>query len=193
MDNSYRVILADPPWWYSNRSANHITRFGGGARAHYEVMRDSEILAMADFVKNLAAADCALFLWSTCPRLDFAIEVVNAWGFRYATVAFHWLKTNRRGEPIYGPGHYTGSNLEVVLLGIKGKMTPNVRLVPSAIIHPRLRHSEKPQLVHRRIERMYGDVPRIELFARHRVAGWDAWGHEVGAFDEETLSLGNRA
>jgi site-specific DNA-methyltransferase (adenine-specific) len=153
-------------------------------------MRDSEILAMADFVKGLAAENCALFLWSTCPRLDFAVDVLKAWGFRYATVVFHWVKTNRLGEPIYGPGHYTGSNLEVVLLGIKGKMTPIHRLVPSTILHPRLRHSEKPRIIHKRIERMYGDIPRIELFARHKVVGWDAWGAEVGALDEETLSLG---
>lgn len=41
------------------------------------------------------------------------------------------------------------------------------------------RHSRKPAEVRERIVRLLGDVPRIELFARERVPGWDAWGNEV--------------
>jgi N6-adenosine-specific RNA methylase IME4 len=180
----YQIIYADPPWFYSNRSANRITKFGGGARAHYDVMKDKDILAMSDFVGGLADDNCALFLWCTCPRLDFGMETLKAWGFRYATVAFHWVKSRRNSLPIFGPGGYTASNLEVVLLGIKGSMPPKRRMIPSLVNWPRMRHSEKPSVVRDRIVQMYGDVPRIELFARHKVEGWDAWGDQVGIIIE---------
>ena len=81
----YSIIYADPPWWYSSRSVNRRTKFGGGARAHYDVMRDEEVIGMADWVQSLAAENCALCLWATCPRLDIAIKVLKAWGFRYCS------------------------------------------------------------------------------------------------------------
>lgn len=191
VSEKYDVILADPPWWYSNRSADRKSKFGGGARAHYEVMRDSELLAMAPFIDSLCEENCALFLWVTCPRMDFGIELLKAWGFRYATVVFHWVKTRKNGLPIFGPGSYTGSNLEVCLLGVRGSMPPKKKLQPSLIMYPRRKHSEKPPVIRTRIERMYPDAKRIELFARHRVDGWDAWGDQVGILDEggETHAL----
>lgn len=178
----YSVIYADPPWWYSSRSANRKTKFGGGARAHYPVMRDSEILAMADFVQGLAADNCVLCLWATGPRLDIALQTITAWGFRYATVGFTWRKVSAKGKLMYGPGYYTSSNEEFLLIGVRGSMPPARRMLPSAHNHPRLRHSEKPAMFRRFIEQMYPEAERIELFARHAVDGWDAWGNEVGKF-----------
>lgn len=185
----YNIILADPPWWYSNRRmAGKRTRFGGGARSHYPVMRDAELLGLAELVRPLAAENCALCLWVTCARLDFAFRLAESWGFvdrtrrrgRYATVLFTWIKISKRSEPIYGGGNYTGSNAELVLLFVKGSMPAASRLVPSVVLYPRLRPGEKPPVVRERIVRVFGDLPRIELFARHAVPGWDAWGNEVG-------------
>ena len=30
-----------------------------------------------------------------------------------------------------------------------------------------------------KIIELFGDVPRVELFARQKTAGWDVWGNEV--------------
>ena len=40
-------------------------------------------------------------------------------------------------------------------------------------------HSRKPDCVRDRIVELCGDLPRIELFARQRFEGWDAWGNEI--------------
>lgn len=182
----YSIIYADPPWWYSSRSDHRKTRFKGGAMSHYPVMRNSELKALS--VGDLAADNCALFMWATMPNLPEQIEVLKSWGFRYVTVAFTWIKTNpstqgrlwlTKKDLFFGVGYYTKSNAEICLLGIKGKMKPVSNSVSSAILSPRGRHSEKPAEIRDRIVALYGDVPRIELFARTQTAGWDCWGNEV--------------
>jgi len=179
----YGIVYADPPWWYSSRSANRkATKFGGGARAHYEVMKDKELLAMSDWVKSISDDPCVLFLWATGPRLDFATELLKAWGFRFATVGFVWEKIQASGKPLRGPGYYTGSVCEYLLIGAKGSNPPAVKMLPQLIRHKRLRHSEKPQVFRDRIEAMYPDRARIELFSRTSIPGWDHWGNEVGKF-----------
>lgn len=179
----YQVILADPPWHYNNRKTGgerkNKTKFGGGAMKHYPLMKDSELLGMADFISTLADNNCALFMWTTMPRLDFGIELLKAWGFRYATNAFTWVKTSSKtGSFIYGPGYYTASNTEVVLLGVRGSMEPVKKMAPSVIKHPRLEHSRKPD-IHGTIDEMYPSAKKIELFARRPYEGWDAWGNEI--------------
>lgn len=176
----YSIIYADPPWWYNKRQApqNRKTRFGGGACSYYPLMRTPDICAMP--VANWAGDNAALFLWTTFPRLEDGLRVMAAWGFTYKTIGFMWVKTNRvDGRPFFGTGYYTKSNTEPCLLGIRGRMKPISNSVSSVIISPRARHSEKPAEARDRIVQLYGDVPRLEMFARQRVDGWDAHGDEV--------------
>ncbi len=141
-------------------------------------MTNKEISALP--IGNIAADNCALFLWVTFPYLDKQIAVMEAWGFTYKTLGFSWVKTNlKNGKPFFGVGYYAKSNCEVCLMGIKGKMTPISNRVSSCIISPRREHSRKPDIVRERIVELFGDLPRIELFARQTVAGWDCWGNEV--------------
>jgi N6-adenosine-specific RNA methylase IME4 len=189
MDERYDILLADPPWWYNNRTTGRGTRFGGGAGAHYRLMKNAELVAMADFVQSLCADHAVIFMWATGPRLNFAMELVKKWGFRYSTVAFTWLKTTKRGGLHKGPGNYTASNAEFCIIGIKGSKPPARKLVPSAILYPRLRHSEKPPVVRQRVELMYPNARRIELFARHTAPGWDAWGDQIGKLDDPNRVL----
>src|SRR5258705_7343164 len=104
----YDTILSDPPWHYNSRKAGaerlDKTKFGGGAEKHYPLMRDDEIAALRPLLDAWAAPSCALFLWTTCPRLDSGIDILKAWGFRYATVAFVWIKRAKAGTLIYNPG-----------------------------------------------------------------------------------------
>lgn len=172
----YGAIYADPPWRFATRSPKGD---GRSASAHYPVMSLAEIMALP--VADLAAEDCALFLWVTDPLLPQGLDVMRAWGFEYKTVAFYWTKTNRDGSPFVGMGYWTRANPEPCLLGVRGRparLSPSVRRL---IISPRREHSRKPDEVRDRIMRLVGG-PYLELFARSTAPGWDAWGREVGKF-----------
>ena len=173
----YKIVLADPPWKYNSR-VNHKTRFRGGACGHYPLMTMDEIKALP--VANITADNCALFMWCTMPYIDKQLEVFGAWGFKYRTCAFTWLKTNpKSGTPFFGVGYYTKSNVELCLLGVKGRMKPVSNKVSQVVISPRREHSRKPDEIRDKIIELYGDVPRIELFAREETRGWDAIGHDI--------------
>jgi N6-adenosine-specific RNA methylase IME4 len=182
----YSVILADPPWLYGSRATHKKTKFGGGVHGHYPVMKTEDICALP-VGRDYAANDCALFLWATGPHLKSGIEVIEAWGFRYVTIGFAWTKMTKDGtKPKFGPGYYTASNLEPVLLGIRGKMKPEFDDVAQTVLEPHPRgedgkiiHSRKPVEIHRRIERLFGDVPRLEIFARVPEPGWDVIGNQL--------------
>ena len=131
-------------------------------------------------VETLAAKDCALFLWATFPNLLEAFSVIKAWGFTYKTVAFVWVKQNRKTPSLFwGLGYWTRANAEICLLATKGQPKRQNAGVHQVIISPVEEHSKKPDVVRERIVELMGDVPRVELFARQSVPGWDAWGNEV--------------
>ncbi len=104
---------------------------------------------------------------------------MKAWGFEYKTVGFTWIKKNKSGSNFFGVGWYTKSNAEVCLIGIRGKAPKVSNSVSSIIETVRERHSQKPAIARDKIVEFCGDVPRIELFARHKTRGWDVWGDEV--------------
>jgi N6-adenosine-specific RNA methylase IME4 len=170
--SKYGVIYADPPWRYDMK------RGGGVAESHYPTMGANEICALD--VPALAAADCALFLWATFPQITETLRVIKAWGFKYKTTAFVWLKTNRKaGTWFFGMGFWTRSNTEICLLATRGHPKRQSKGIHQFIISPVREHSRKPDEARERIEALMGDIPRIELFARERAPGWDAWGDEV--------------
>ena len=168
----YAVIYADPPWSYRNKGTR------AAADKHYSTMSIGDIKALP--VADIAAEDCVLFLWATFPMLPEALAVMEAWGFRYKTAAFVWAKRNRKSPGwFWGLGNWTRSNPEVCLLAVRGRPERVSAAVHSLIEAPVGRNSAKPKEARARIEALMGDVPRIELFARERVPGWDAWGDEV--------------
>ena len=171
----YSVILADPPWAFrawSNKGK------GRSAEQHYPTMRLEDIKALP--VADLAAEDCVLFLWATFPMLKEALAVVEAWGFVYKTVAFTWVKENRKSPGLFwGLGYWTRANAEVCLLATRGSPKRQSAAVHQVILSPVEQHSKKPDAVRERIVTLMGDVPRVELFARQQSPGWDVWGNEV--------------
>lgn len=170
----YQIIYADPPWSYQNGGVTQ-----GGVDAQYKTMTLQEI---KDLPVNKISNDISvLMLWATFPQLQEALEVIKAWGFKYKTLGFSWLKTNKDGSPFFGIGYYAKSNQEVCLLGVKGSAHSLVRSnrVSSFVSTQRTRHSEKPQIFRDKIIELFGEIPRIELFARQKTPGWDVWGNEV--------------
>jgi len=172
----YQIIYADPPWSYFNGGVPQ-----GGVNAQYPTMKLEDIKKLP--VASISADVSVLLLWATFPQLQEALEVMNAWGFKYKTLGFSWLKTNKDGSPFFGIGYYAKSNTEVCLLGVKGNAHSLVKSnkVSSVILHPKTKHSTKPAVVREKIVELFGDLPRVELFARERVDGWDAWGNDVAS------------
>lgn len=174
-DKRYHVIYADPPWSFRawSRKGN-----GRSAERHYKTMDLEDIKALP--VRALAEEDCVLFLWATFPTLPQALSVIEAWGFEYKTAGFVWTKLNRKTPSIFwGMGYWTRSNAEVCLLATRGTPKRISAAVHQAVLSPVEEHSKKPDEVRDRIVALLGDVPRIELFARQRADGWDAWGDEL--------------
>ena len=176
-DKKYNIIYADPPWSYRDKRDKH-SKFCGGATVHYPTMDLQEIKSLP--ISKISDDNSILFLWVTFPNLKEGLEVIESWGFKYKTLGFSWIKTNKNnGNPFFGIGWYTKSNCEVCLIGTKGKPPKVSNGVSSVIISPKEEHSKKPTIVRDKIVELCGDIPRVELFARQYAEGWDCWGNEV--------------
>lgn len=192
---SYGVILTD---WPSNFDTYSPKGDAKSPQRHYETMTLEEICALP--VGALAAPDCALFFWSTWPRIFDSKIIMQRWGFKYSGLAWEWLKYNPATRKFaFGPGYGTRKNCEPCLLARRGSPKLFSRSERDFIFAPRREHSRKPDEQYERIGRMYGDVARVELFARQRRRGWHSWGSEVDRFTgrerhgETTIALKSNA
>lgn len=180
MSARYQVIYADPPWQFSSKE---LQKYNGRRftplEKHY-ITQDKNWIAKLG-VSSLCADDCALFLWSTDAHLKEAIETIEAWGFKYITVAFVWEKLTSTGKTVANLGAWTMKNYELCLLGTRGKMLKykSANNIYQKVTAERTKHSKKPEAVRENIEALFPNLRRVELFARERVDGWDAWGYEV--------------
>lgn len=174
----FRVIYADPPWHFKVRSTKGE---GRSARNHYNVMSLDEIKALP--VAEIADKDCVLLMWVTYPMLEHGFDLLKAWGFKYKTVAFTWMKSNRTNPRMFsGTGYWKRANAEIVLLATKGKPSRVHKDVAQAILAPRREHSRKPDELYDRIERLVAG-PYVELFARTSRKGWTSWGNQTEKFE----------
>lgn len=186
----YRAIYADPPWLFRNYSAKGT---GRNALSHYDCLEFSDLLSLP--VNDLAAKDCVLFLWTIDPLLPNAIELIEAWGFQYKTVAFYWAKLNktaegqllRRNDFFTGLGYWTRANAEQCLLATRGQPSRKAKDVRKLVIDRRREHSRKPDEVATRIEKLV-DGPYLELFGRESRRGWDSWGDQITLFDAGSVA-----
>jgi N6-adenosine-specific RNA methylase IME4 len=166
----FGVILADPEWNYefwSDRAMTH-----SAPQLHYDTT-PLDLIKARD-VPSISADDCALFLWATVPMLPQCLEVMAAWGFSYKS-NFVWVKDK------IGTGYWNRNQHELLLVGTRGAIPcPSEDLRRPSIIHaPVGKHSEKPDAAYELIELYFPNLPKIELNARKRRAGWEAWGFEA--------------
>lgn len=183
--DKFKIILVDPPWKYSDKSLNR-----GGAERYYETMTLQQLKSLP--VMRLADdGECVLCMWTTKPQMVNALVLMQSWGFEYVTGLFDWVKTypdNNPNKPFIGMGHYTRSNTEYMIMGRKPKgrtpkrLAKNISCVQYA---PVTSHSEKPAKFRDLLVDLFGDVPRVELFARDVADGWEVWGDAV----ESTVKL----
>jgi N6-adenosine-specific RNA methylase IME4 len=171
----YGLIYADPA-----------TKFSGGTKGrpqHYKRMTRAELLALP--VRDLAAKNCWLFIWTTTPQLLLTIDLIKAWGFKFSANGFVWAKTTKSGGWHMGQGYTTRKNAELCLLAKRGHPARLARDVRELVVAPRREHSRKPDIVRTEIER-FAAGPYVELFSRSGAEGWDAWGDELNKFNGGT-------
>ena len=173
-NKKYNIIYADPPWSYKDKALAG----NRGACCKYDVMTIEDIKNLP--IKDISASDCILFIWVTMPFLKDCFDVIKSWGFNYKTCAFTWIKQNKKSNSLFwGMGSWTRANAELCLIATKGKPKRQSAKVHSVIMSKIREHSRKPDETRDRIVELCGDMPRIELFARQSVDGWDCWGKEV--------------
>jgi N6-adenosine-specific RNA methylase IME4 len=181
----FGVIAADPPYPFATWAESGK---GRSAETHFNTSPIAEILELP--VAALAAENCVLILWCTWPHIAIGthLKIMRAWEFAPSTVAFDWVKTTPSatfvtldGKGLHtGNGYFTRSNSEICFLGLKGLLLRLRADVHQVVLAPARAHSEKPQEVRRRIERLFPG-PYLELYARQPVEGWATWGNEIAS------------
>ncbi len=192
----YDLILADPPWQYNNKSSN------GAADNHYNTTDFYSLTRLS--IEKIASENSVLCMWYTGNFALEAIKLAEAWNFKVKNMfCFAWVKLNKNAgdridknppedsfdfmeilnsETKINCGNYTRQNIEMCLIATRGKGLPRRSASVRQIIYSCLgEHSEKPKEVHHRLEELYGDVPRIELFAREKYGEWDVYGDQVNS------------
>lgn len=184
----FKAILADPPWGFKTWSGPEKKVASRGTVAPYQTMEIEDMAALP--VSELAADDACLFMWVVWPTMPQALDLIDAWGFKYKTCAFAWLKADPyrlwalEEDVRMGLGYWTRANSEVCLLATRGSVKRKDNSVRQGIIEPIRQHSRKPDCVHERVQKLV-DGPYLELFARQSRPGWTTWGNQATKFDTE--------
>jgi len=180
IDSKYSLLYFDPPWSYNKYSNTQIDLGNKDRRiTPYRPMSLEELKELP--MDAISEKDSVLLLWTTGPHNHNALELIKEWGFKFTTWQYTWVKRNKNNYTYHrGYGHYTQSNLEVCLLAKKGKGLQVLRHnIPQAYDGPPGDHSEKPNVFRQRAEQMFGEVSRLEGFARIKPSGWDVLGDDV--------------
>ena len=184
---TYDIVLADPPWLYTGSPDKM-----GAAGKEYACLSAEQLASVR--VADLCSKQAVCFMWATCPRLDMAMDTLKAWGFNFCGVPFIWRKVRQDGEPIHGHGvrpTLVKPTTELLIAGVKKGRTRPFPILNEGMQHihdhPRLKHSQKPQVFMDSIVELLGDRPRLELFARRETPGWKCTGLELDGVDFMTL------
>lgn len=171
----YAIIYADPPWDYKGQTqhAGAGSKATGSAQTHYNTLTLPQLKRLN--LRDVCAENALLFMWVTGPFINQGVDLMTAWGFAFATVAFVWDKQ------AVNPGFYTMSQTEFVFVGKRGSIPRprGARNMRQLVSEKRTEHSVKPEEVRYRIEAMFPTQRKLEIFARRPAPGWDVWGNEV--------------
>ena len=178
---TYDIVLMDPPWKYYGSGDKH-----AAAAKHYHCEPHEEIAQISPPL----AKPGILFMWTTSAFMADAISLLEGWNLHYRGVAFVWVKTKADGTPIGAQGvrpSITKPLTEFVIAGSTEKKGRPLKLhsesVCQTIFAPRREHSRKPDETFERINLMYPNASKLEMYSRENRPGWQSWGNEVGKFD----------
>ena len=170
----YDVVYADPPWKYDFQESK--CRM---IENHYPTMKLEDIKNIEITTSNNAVC----FIWVTTPKLLEGLEVLDAWGFKYRTCLV-WDKL------LIGTGYWFRGQHELLLVGVKGKMSPPKpsQRISSVFRKKRTEHSKKPLKIRSLISEWFPNTTKLEMFARERIEGWDCYGNELPKTTQKLLS-----
>ena len=177
-NGKWKLLLVDPPWQYENKRTGGSMR--SGVEQHYDTLSIKDLCELP--IGNLSEANSIMFLWATTPLIPEALEVMKAWGFTYKSAVF-WRKMMSLGM-----GYWFRGQVELCLLGIRGNVKAFGLQKPNFIQSRVRKHSQKPSEMYNLIE-LLGIDSKIELFARERREGWDAWGDQLPATTQTLLAV----
>lgn len=180
-EGGFPIILADPPWRFLTRARkgrNHAIP-QRAKTPHYPTMSLDDLKALP--VGRLAPRNAGLVMWTFGAHLKQAIELGEAWGYRYKTDLHYWLKLSKHGKRRISQGYYSRKQIEIVLLFTKRPPQVRHRGVRQLIEAPIREHSRKPDSLYDNIEAMF-EGPYLELFARTKRIGWESCGDDIYKF-----------
>lgn len=193
----YNVIYADPAWKY-NRGVHQET-FPKRKQTRIERELPYETMTLDEMklldVNSITEKDCACFMWVTDSHLKQGIELIESWGFKYKTIAFIWKKITNKGNTCATVGAWTMKNCEICILGTKGNMLKHKKSNNTfqLVEAERTINSKKPNEIRNRIADIFPNIPKLEMFARMRSDGWDAWGNETDKFETKGGEIFNNS
>ena len=192
MNKRFPVIVADPPWrfecWTDWKDDGTLKESTASRRVENQYQTQGYDWLKSLPVADVAAKDCCLFLWVTWPVMRDALRLIEAWGFTYKTLGFDWVKVTGDGNAAMKLGYWTRANTEPCLLATRGKPKRVDKGVSQVIVSGTGAHSEKPEEMYERIERLV-EGPYLELFHRPRNGmfgprpNWTFLGNEVDGKD----------
>jgi N6-adenosine-specific RNA methylase IME4 len=176
VDKKYKIIYADPPWTFKNKNTGG--SMSSGSANQYKTMSIDEICCLN--IRDISDENAVLFMWWVASMPLEAIKVIESWGFTLKTMtAFTWIKKTTTWKDFFGMGFYSRQQCEQCLVALKGKPKVLNHSVRQIIRAENRKHSKKPIFARENITTMFGKLPRIELFAREKIDGWDSWGDEI--------------
>lgn len=173
----YGIIYCDPPWPQKKGNVRKC-RPNQGKALDYNTESLPRCFEIMDPFFEKAAERHNVFMWCIDKFLHEAEAQMAARGYKLHA-RFIWDKENGIAPAFtvrftheyllwfYKPGKMLMPRKET-----RGKYTTVLR-------EPSTQHSRKPACAYIMLEDMFPGAGKIELFARRRREGWDAWGNEV--------------
>lgn len=180
----YNVIVMDPPWPYtSRRMMQENGQKAAGIADEYSTMSINDMANLP--IQDICADNCLLYMWTTGPKLQEAFKLIDAWNFKYSTVAYVWEKK------VPNPGFYSMSSCEYVLVAKRGRAPERKKGVNTRQFYQETRtvHSRKPEAIQDMIDTQFNmkGVKKVEIFARRFRKGWDCVGNELNGTIQDFL------
>lgn len=188
----FEVITADPPWSFGDELKSMKRPVKRSAKSQYSLMSTSSIAELD--VKSLAnPSGCVLVLWVPSTLLEHGLRVMRAWGFipkqTYVWVKLkkeHRKETDPNNMMRIGMGRLFRQAHEIALVGTSGKSVYKLlknKSQRSVSLDLNDGHSIKPPTLQNRLELMFPDANKLELFGRRSKDGWTVLGDGVTGCD----------
>jgi N6-adenosine-specific RNA methylase IME4 len=167
----YKTVVIDPPWTVKNGFVKE-EFFRFGRELPYKTMSDEEIKNFP--INDFANEECTIFMWVVHSKIEVALAILQEWGFK-----LHLIMTRDKRNGVCINGFYR--NTELCLVAYRGRLNVDIgegNYIPALFSEQSTVHSRKPDKFYALLQARTFE-PRIDIFARKRHYGFDAYGDQV--------------